>query len=79
MDGKKGKQADEVIKFKDALEKEVNLPIKMWDERLTTMEAERILLETDVSRKKRKRAVDKLAAQLILQSYLAYKGKEDNV
>ena len=53
-----------------------NLPIDFQDERLTTVEAERMLVEqADASRKKRKQVIDKLAASLILQNYLDAKGK----
>ncbi|MBU1853731.1 MAG: Holliday junction resolvase RuvX, partial [Candidatus Omnitrophica bacterium] len=52
------------------LEKEVSIDIEMVDERLTTAQAERVLLGADVSRKKRKAYIDKIAAQLILQAYL---------
>jgi putative Holliday junction resolvase len=52
------------------LEKEFSLPVVLWDERLSTMAAERVLLEADVSRKKRKKVIDKMAAVMILQSYL---------
>ncbi|MDD5136647.1 MAG: Holliday junction resolvase RuvX, partial [Candidatus Omnitrophica bacterium] len=48
----------------------VDIPVNRWDERLTTVQAERTLLEADVSRAKRKRAIDKLAATIILQNYL---------
>ncbi|PTY80373.1 Holliday junction resolvase RuvX [Heyndrickxia sporothermodurans] len=48
----------------------LNLPVIMWDERLSTMAAERVLLEADVSRKKRKKVIDKMAASMILQGYL---------
>ncbi|WP_217586794.1 Holliday junction resolvase RuvX [Lentibacillus saliphilus] len=52
------------------IEDTYDIPTVLWDERLTTMAAERILLEADVSRKKRKKVIDKMAAALILQSYL---------
>ncbi|MFD2681374.1 Holliday junction resolvase RuvX [Bacillus seohaeanensis] len=52
------------------LEKRLNIPIILWDERLSTMAAERVLLEADVSRKKRKKVIDKMAASMILQGYL---------
>lgn len=52
------------------LEKLFSLPVVLWDERLTTMAAERVLLEADVSRKKRKKVIDKMAATLILQGFL---------
>lgn len=52
------------------LEVKFQLPVILWDERLSTMAAERILLNADVSRKKRKKVIDKLAAAMILQGYL---------
>lgn len=70
MDGSLGKSAKEVTSFLEDLRKKVNLPMKVWDERLTSVQAEKVMLEADLSRKKRKRKIDKLAAQLILQSYL---------
>ena len=70
MDGTVGLQAKEMYNFVEKLKKELEIPIKLWDERLTTLEANRILLQADMSRKKRKKVNDKMAAQLILQSYL---------
>ncbi|GEN56053.1 putative pre-16S rRNA nuclease [Halolactibacillus alkaliphilus] len=65
--GDRGKKAIEYAKY---IEATFNLPTVMWDERLSTMAAERILLEADVSRKKRKKVIDKMAAVMILQGYL---------
>ncbi|RHW38630.1 Holliday junction resolvase RuvX [Lysinibacillus yapensis] len=56
--------------YKKLLEDTFELPVKLWDERLTTMAAERMLIEADVSRKKRKQVIDKMAAVMILQGYL---------
>ena len=56
--------------YKALLEETFNLPVKLWDERLTTMAAERMLIDADVSRKKRKQVIDKMAAVMILQGYL---------
>lgn len=56
--------------YKKLLEDTFGLPVKLWDERLTTMAAERMLIEADVSRKKRKQVIDKMAAVMILQGYL---------
>ena len=70
MDGTYSAKTKEVVEFVDSLAKAFSIPVKTWDERLTTVQAERVLLEADVSRAKRKKAVDKLAAQIILQSYL---------
>jgi len=70
MNGTYGAKAKEIVEFMGSLTKAVDMPIRTWDERLTTVQAERALLEADVSRVKRKKAIDKLAAQFILQSYL---------
>ncbi|MBL7085262.1 MAG: Holliday junction resolvase RuvX [Candidatus Omnitrophica bacterium] len=70
LDGSLGKSAQKVAKFIEELKREVNLPIKAWDERLTSLQANKLMLEADLSRKKRKRKVDQIAAQLILQNYL---------
>ncbi|QQZ10774.1 Holliday junction resolvase RuvX [Heyndrickxia vini] len=56
--------------YADKLKELLGLPVIMWDERLSTMAAERVLLEADVSRKKRKKVIDKMAASMILQGYL---------
>jgi putative holliday junction resolvase len=56
--------------YGNMLEKKLNISIVLWDERLSTMAAERVLLEADVSRKKRKKVIDKMAASMILQGYL---------
>ncbi|PAQ16500.1 Holliday junction resolvase RuvX [Bacillaceae bacterium SAOS 7] len=56
--------------FARKLEERYSLPVVLWDERMTTMAAERVLLEADVSRKKRKKVIDKMAAVMILQGFL---------
>jgi putative Holliday junction resolvase len=70
MDGTHSAKTKEALEFVDTLAKSLQVPVKTYDERLTTMQAERTLLEADMSRAKRKGLRDKLAAQLILQSYL---------
>ena len=70
MNGTYSAKTKEVVVFIDELSKAVKLPVKTWDERLTSMQAERVLLEADASRAKRRKVTDKLAAQIILQSYL---------
>jgi putative Holliday junction resolvase len=70
MNGTLGPAAQMVLSLIEELQKSVTLPIVTWDERLSTMAAERTLLEADVSRKKRKQVIDKVAAILILQGYL---------
>jgi len=75
MNGSYGPKTKEVLEFVEELSKVVKVPIRTWDERLTSVQAERVLLEADTSRAKRKKVTDKLAAQLILQGYLDAKKK----
>lgn len=75
MNGSIGPRGEICIAFADHLRDMLNLPVHLWDERLTTVSAERTLLEADVSRKKRRQVVDKMAASLILQNYLDSKSK----
>lgn len=71
MNNSIGLRGEASIHFKDLLEQErPELKMVMWDERLSTVGAERTLLEADVSRKKRKKVIDKMAAVFILQGYL---------
>ncbi|MCB2292283.1 Holliday junction resolvase RuvX [Clostridium algoriphilum] len=70
MNGTIGPQGEKVQRFCEKLKETLNLPIKMWDERLTTVAANRVMLEGDLSRSKRKKIVDKIAATFILQGYL---------
>ncbi len=70
MDGSKGERARFTEDFLVLLKKEIDIETLTVDERLTTAQGERILLEADLSRKKRRRSIDKIAAQLILQTYL---------
>jgi putative Holliday junction resolvase len=70
MDGSSGKQAEAILEFKDIIAKEINLPTETYDERLTSKQAESVLIEGDISRKKRKGKIDTLAAVLILQGFL---------
>jgi len=71
MNGSSGPRARLAEEFASQLAVALGLPVVLWDERLTTMEAQRMLLAADMSRAKRKQVVDKLAAVLILQNYLA--------
>ncbi|QJC54409.1 Holliday junction resolvase RuvX [Paenibacillus albicereus] len=75
MNGTIGPRGEICIAFAEELRQAVHLPVHLWDERLTTVSAQRTLLEADVSRNKRKQVVDKLAAALILQNYLDSKMK----
>lgn len=71
MNGSAGAMSESVLKFADTLTSTLHLPVNTWDERLSTTEVERVLVEeADMSRKKRKKIRDKLAAQVILQGYL---------
>jgi putative Holliday junction resolvase len=70
MNGTYSEKTKEAAEFADRLSRSVSVPVKTWDERLTSMQAERVLLSADASRTKRKKVTDKLAAQIILQSYL---------
>ncbi|MBU3158590.1 Holliday junction resolvase RuvX [Clostridium frigoris] len=70
MNGTIGPQGEKVQRFCEKLRETLNLEVKMWDERLTTVAANRIMLEGDLSRSKRKKIVDKIAATFILQGYL---------
>jgi putative Holliday junction resolvase len=70
MNGTLGPRAEICLAFAQLLRDTLNLPVQLWDERLTTISAERTLIEADLSRKKRKQVIDKLAASLILQGYL---------
>lgn len=70
MNGTLGKQAEMVFQWIKTMKDKIGLPVATWDERFSTVEASRVLLEADVSRKKRKKAIDKLAAVLILQGYI---------
>ena len=76
MDNSLGFAAQRSLDFKQELEKKVDVNIHLMDERLTTKEAEAILLSADVSRKKRKKVIDALAATIILEAFLKMKGNE---
>jgi putative Holliday junction resolvase len=71
MNGTEGPQAERVRAFAGKVAAHLGLPLEFWDERLTTVAAERILLEGDLSRRRRRQLVDRVAAALILEGYLA--------
>lgn len=75
MNGTIGPRGEICIEFAEQIKQKLNIPVHLWDERLTTVAAERTLIEADVSRKKRKLVIDKMAATLILQNYLDSKAK----
>jgi conserved hypothetical protein TIGR00250 len=70
MNGSIGPRGEASIRFSKRLEKRFGIPVVLWDERLSTMAAERLLISADVRRKRRKKVIDKMAAVIILQSYL---------
>lgn len=78
MDGTLGHSGKEVEKYAKKLQNTLGVEVDFWDERLTTVAAERTLIEADVSRKKRKTVIDKLAAVFILQSFLDFKSRVDS-
>jgi len=70
MNNSLGPQGEKVIKFCEIIKQNIQIPIIMWDERLTTVAANKAMLEANLSRAKRKKIVDKVAATYILQGYL---------
>ena len=70
MNGTKGDRAEKTEEFVEKMKSVIDLPVTFWDERLSTVMAERQLIAADVSRKKRKGVIDKMAAVVILQGYL---------
>jgi len=70
MNGTLGERAEKVLALVEILKEKFSLPVKTWDERLSTVEAEKMLIKADVSRAKRKKVIDKMAACVILQGYL---------
>lgn len=75
MDGTEGVRAELCREFGKTLEEATGLPVKMWDERRTTVEAHNILSQHNYHGKKRKNTVDAVAASLILEGYLAFRGR----
>ncbi len=70
MDGSYGPAAEKVQDFVEALKGLISVPVKLWDERLTSAQANRVLIQGNVRRDKRKEKVDAMAAAILLQSYL---------
>lgn len=70
MSGREGRQAEYTREFAGRLKQRTGLEVKFWDERLTTVEAQRVLRQSGISIEKRARAVDRLAAVILLESYL---------
>ena len=79
MDDTEGERCKKTAEFKLMLEKRTGLPIILWDERLTTVEADEILISCGVSRQDRKKYVDNVAEVLILEDHMDYKTKKSGV
>ena len=73
MDGRLGSSAPQILELVEILQKTLGVEVVTWEERLTTAEAERVLIQADVSRRRRRQVVDQLAAVLILQNYLDHR------
>ncbi len=76
MNGSEGERAQKSLALKETLERRTGLPVVMWDERLTTVSADKAMIEAGIRRENRKEYTDKIAAALILQGYLDFSGRE---
>ncbi len=76
LDGREGAQAQKALRFGEKVRERLGLPVETWDERLTTVQAERHLVASGVSREKRKEIRDSLAAVFILQSVLDFRSRK---
>ncbi len=75
MNGTMGIQGEKVIKFIEELKNEINIPIKLFDERLSTKLVEKALIDADMRRDKRKKIIDQLSAVIILQDYMSSRSR----
>ncbi len=78
MNGSMGPKAQEILQLVPALEEKLRLPVKTWDERLTSRQAGRLMIQEGLSRKKQKEKGDRLAATILLQNYLESKRKSSD-
>ncbi len=78
MDGSLGFQGEKARDFAGRLAKVLDLPVEMWDERLTTVASEKLLIEAGMSRVRRRRVIDKMSAVLILQGFLDFRVNQNN-
>ncbi len=76
MNNTEGEQCEKTLEFKEMLEKRTGLEVVLWDERLTTVEADRTMMQVGIRRENRKEYVDELAAIFILQGYLDYQSRQ---
>lgn len=70
MNGTDGERAQKTLEFKETLERRTGIPVVMWDERLTTVSADKVMMESGIRRENRKEFVDEIAAMFILENYL---------
>lgn len=78
MNDSLGERAELSLEFKDKLERRTGLPVEMWDERLTTVAADKAMIEAGIRREHRKEHADRIAACFILQGYLDYRKNKEN-
>ena len=76
MNNTEGERCEKTLEFKEMLEKSTGLEVVLWDERLTTVEADRTMMQVGIRRENRKEYVDELAAIFILQGYLDYQSRQ---
>ena len=77
LNGTEGDRCEKTNAFKGDLEEKFSLPVVLWDERLTTVSADKVMMESNIRREHRKEYVDEIAAMFILQGYLDYKKKSN--
>ena len=78
MNNSEGERCEKTLEFKEMLERRTGLTVELWDERLTTVAADNLMMEAGIRREKRKEYVDQIAASFILQGYLDYLQNEKN-
>lgn len=78
MNNSEGERCEKTLEFKEMLERRTGLTVELWDERLTTVAADNLMMETGIRRENRKEYVDQIAASFILQGYLDYLQNEKN-
>lgn len=78
MNNSEGERCEKILEFKEMLERRTGLTVELWDERLTTVAADNLMMEAGIRRENRKEYVDQIAASFILQGYLDYLQNEKN-
>ncbi len=78
MNNSEGERCEKTLEFKEMLERRTGLTVELWDERLTTVAADNLMMEAGIRRENRKQYVDEIAASFILQGYLDYLQNEKN-